>query len=687
MTRVIIALLALLLPASAMAQKQIGQFPAASSVAATDRIPLQQGVPGTPQTYGTVTQMLSSGANALLGTVGASGTITGTGSIIAGNGGSAPITLQSGIISVPASQSLSIRTSTAGQTITFGAPAAGTGNALIITPNSNGNTAGGASPNRVTIGNVLQVPFLTTPGNTYTLSGSQNLQPMLMTVNYAGSTTGALKPFQFNIASDTVDASGASNAPAMVSITHNAGGTGTKGGRISFLPLLNINAAITGDTTSQQYQPIYAQAQASVNVGGTNTGSGARGFLYGNGSQAILYSGATNWALLNGGGEFDVAALSGSSVRDIYGMSIVLLAAHAVAGAQENQAIVIGSQIGALASWTRGLGFGNNNSDWSFASSASLIGTTVQVNSGGNAKNARLPPQLATRGMDLTTVNFSQQTGSFLRGPGFDADGTGQTYLAGGLFHGTTSSGYKIDVPAVNVVTAVAINTTGTGSAGLNNYYPNDIVYGTSTPTPGQYLVTNTKAIAATVVAGGTGGSNGACTITGTTGTGTKFQASGTVTGGVLGGALTVTTAGNYTVNPTSLAIEPVTGCSLTGATVSLGIGVLTASILVPDVSTGTAATITPTGGSGSGLVLTPTWSTRSQIQISSTGGNTLIGTGSALATNATSGFLQVPTMAGSPSGTVGAAGQAAIVVNTTANKLCWSVGGGTWKDATGGAC
>ncbi len=565
---------------------------------------------------------------AVAGTLSAAGTGTFTGSLIAGNGGSAPITLASGSITAATSQNVTMTTGGAGFSFVVGNSGGGLGNAITITTNTNGNTAGSASPNRVSIGNVLQSPFYTTPGNTYTLTGAQNIQPMLLSTNYAGSTTAALRPYQVNISSDTVDASAAANAPSAFTVTHNVGGAGTKGGRIAFLPMLSVNSAITGDTTSQQYQASYCQSQASVNVGGTNTGSGARGFLYGCGSQAVLYPGATGWGLLNGGGEMDVAAMAGSSVRDIYGMSIVLLAAHAVAGAGENQAIVIASQSGALQSWTRGLGFGNSSGDWSFAPSASLIGTTVQINYGNGARSAQLRPQLATRGVDLSTVNFSQQAGSFLRGPGFNVDGTGAANIAGGLVLGSSAAGYKVDIPAVNVVTAVAVSNPGTGAAGLNNYYPGDVVFGTSTPTPGQYLVTNTKAVSATVVAGGTGGTNGACTATGTTGTGTKFQASGTVTGGILGGALTIAVAGNYTVNPTSLAVEPITGCGLTGATVSLGMGVLTASILVPDVSTGTAATITPTGGSGVGYVITPTWSTRSTLQLQTSGGDSEVGGG-----------------------------------------------------------
>lgn len=589
-------------------------------------------------------------------------------------------------ITAATSGTINVVTGGAGNVVNIGNAGAGLGQALTVTSGANGNTFGGASPNIVAANNKLTAQWFSTPGNTITYSGSSDPKVATFNFNLAGSSSAAIKPVTFNVSSDTFDASGSSNAPATVSITHNVGGAGTKGGRILFLPLLNINSAISGDTTAQQYQPIYAQAQATVNVGGTNTTTAPRGSLYGNGSQAILYSGATNWTLLNGGGEMDIAAQSGSSVRDIYGMSIVLLSGHAVAGSRENSGLVFANQTTASRTWTRGISFGNSDSDWPTATTAALIGTTVQINYANQARTAFLQMPRATYGVDWLNVDFSQQSGYGFRSPGFSVDGTGQAYFGGGLQLATTSNGYKVDVPAVNVVTAIAINTAGTGAAGANNYYPNDIVFGTSSPSSGQYLITHTKAIAATVVAGGSGGVNGACTITGTTGTGTKFQATGTVTGGVLGGALTVSVAGDYTVNPTSLAVEPVTGCSLTGATVSLGMGVLTATILVPDVSTGTAATITPTGGSGTGLVLTPTWSTRSQIDLNSTGGKTTVagpltlGSGSLTVSAGSVGLSKITASAAAPGA---GGGKIELVCGTTAGTAKLIAYAGTSGTAT----
>lgn len=97
----------------------------------------------------------------------------------------------------------------------------------------------------------------------------------------------------------------------------------------------------------------------------------------------------------------------------------------------------------------------------------------------------------------------------------------------------------------------------------------------------------------AAVVSGGTGGTSGTQTVSGTTGTGTKFSASVTVSGGAITAVLSITVAGSYSVLPTNLSAEPVTGASLTGATLSLAIS----SELTASTITTTNATATGTAG------------------------------------------------------------------------------------------
>lgn len=78
----------------------------------------------------------------------------------------------------------------------------------------------------------------------------------------------------------------------------------------------------------------------------------------------------------------------------------------------------------------------------------------------------------------------------------------------------------------------------------------------------------------ATIAAAGSGGANGVQTVTGTTGTGTKFQAQVQVTGGAISAINSISLGGSYSALPTNPQAEPVTGGSLTGAQLNLVLGV-----------------------------------------------------------------------------------------------------------------
>lgn len=79
------------------------------------------------------------------------------------------------------------------------------------------------------------------------------------------------------------------------------------------------------------------------------------------------------------------------------------------------------------------------------------------------------------------------------------------------------------------------------------------------------------QVVSATVNAAGTGGTAGTQIVTGTTGTGIKFQASVTVSAGGITAVSSITVGGSYTVNPS--ANDPVTGGGLTGAQLAVVMG------------------------------------------------------------------------------------------------------------------
>ena len=120
-------------------------------------------------------------------------------------------------------------------------------------------------------------------------------------------------------------------------------------------------------------------------------------------------------------------------------------------------------------------------------------------------------------------------------------------------------------------------------------------------------VIADIQANSGSVAAAGSGGTNGACTVTATTGTGTKAQFSGTVSGGALTGPLSVAVAGAYTANPTGIAAgivpnEPVTGCGLSGAQVAMTMGALGFTVQSPgSYSTLPASPVAQGSSTGSG--------------------------------------------------------------------------------------
>lgn len=164
---------------------------------------------------------------------------------------------------------------------------------------------------------------------------------------------------------------------------------------------------------------------------------------------------------------------------------------------------------------------------------------------------------------------------------------------------------------AVLVTHMKAISAT-IAAAGTGYVPTNTITTTGSTGTNPILTVASTKVVSATVASGGTGGTPGTQTVTGTTGTGTKFQASVTVSGG---GAITavgsITVAGAYTVNPTSIAAEPVTGAGLTGATLTVVMGVNAVTVSTPGDCTVLASSPVAQGstsGAGTGATFTVLW-------------------------------------------------------------------------------
>jgi hypothetical protein len=168
-----------------------------------------------------------------------------------------------------------------------------------------------------------------------------------------------------------------------------------------------------------------------------------------------------------------------------------------------------------------------------------------------------------------------------------------------------TLAGGTFVSPAVLAVASTLLISVQVKSPGNGVYAPGDTITlagGTESLAP-VVTVSHTQVASASIVNGGTAGADGTATVTGTTGTGTKFQALVTISGGAITAINSITSGGDYTINPTDPANEPVTGGGLSGAVLNVSMGVLQLSVTTAGVLTANPSdgefTQASTSGSG----------------------------------------------------------------------------------------
>lgn len=139
--------------------------------------------------------------------------------------------------------------------------------------------------------------------------------------------------------------------------------------------------------------------------------------------------------------------------------------------------------------------------------------------------------------------------------------------------------------------------------------------------------VSQTQVVSATVASGGSGCSNGTQTLTGTTGTGTKFQAAVSVSGGVVSVVNSISVAGTYTVNPTSPDTMSGGGCGVS-PTLNVVMGVAFANVQNPGSysrvpQNPATATQSATSGSGTGATFSVTFAAQAAYVVPPINSNT----------------------------------------------------------------
>lgn len=142
-----------------------------------------------------------------------------------------------------------------------------------------------------------------------------------------------------------------------------------------------------------------------------------------------------------------------------------------------------------------------------------------------------------------------------------------------------TLAGGTFTNPAILNVDDTLLKSLGLNDPGIG-YVPADTInlQGGTQTTQAIVTVSTTRVASATISVAGTGGTPGAAVVTGTSGTGTKFQAMVTIDGGgVIISVDSISVGGSYTVNPSGS--DPVTGGGLVGAELNVVMGVNTLAV------------------------------------------------------------------------------------------------------------
>jgi len=422
------------------------------------------------------------------------------------------------------------------------------------------------------------------------------------------------------------------------------GGANADGQRIAMVGYTVQNTA-TGSTDIDRivYCGVSGIGQGSTNDGGTSTAGppDSVGYVLGMNAVGILNGGATNYLHL-AGLEVLTSMRAGSSVAHHVGARIVQFFDHAESGALLDAGLQFLNQAGAVGWQDYGIVFDGSSvsAGTLFKASATIIGVTGTPT--------------VTHGIDFQSVSFS---GAAFRSFGFFVNGGGEVVSAkhtGGL--GATSN----------------LTLQSTEGVGTTDFI--DFKVGNAGATRAARILNNGKIIV-----------NGSASVALAQATEPRLQVLcddanglgvGRFSNGATGANLALSksrnaTVGSHTVVTSGDTLGIIRFCGSDGDSFE-------DAAIIEGRSDGT-----PGAGDMPGMLsfqTTPDGSTTAleRMRIDSRG-NVVTG-GGAVATNATDGFLYIPTCAGTPTGTPTThTGRAAMVFNSSANTL-HVYSGGAWR-------
>lgn len=290
-----------------------------------------------------------------------------------------------------------------------------------------------------------------------TYSGGVSAANNVLYVNTSASGTCTGSPSNTNgpdcslntidITSNTVNGAG-SVAPGF-EVNHQFGGSGFQGAAVGIEAILD-QTATTSNNSNGEYVGLLSVVQGNANDNGTS--GSYNGAVYGLNANVRLSNNATYW-LQDIGAEIDVAALTGTSVKDIIGEQIVIPSNAAVQGSRDNVGLSFNNQPTTTIGWAYGIAFGIQDGYWPMLSSGTLIGAEGHL--GGS------PAGTAAHGVDFSNVTL---TSDAFKSNGFKVDGSGNVY--GASFDCQISG---CNIPFNQSSQGTAFNITGPASATIAN--------------------------------------------------------------------------------------------------------------------------------------------------------------------------------------------------------------------------
>lgn len=255
-------------------------------------------------------------------------------------------------------------------------------------------------------------------GGPFTINTTASTSTQGLLINQTG-TSSSLDPAPFGFSYNNITIQSDSNATSAFQdyttgfqVLMGTGGAHSDGSKAAgWFTLYASGAGLNQPTVNGDHVGLVANGFAQVNAGGTNTGAGAKGTMFGLSVRGQATGTATNWASIVGA-EIDVGITTGASAKLRFGLEVADTG-NLQAASIYDAAIVVGAASTAP-------GFKNAFYLSSVSGAAPLSTTGCAFCTDGAAV-------AITTGIDLSSYTFS---GNFLAGPGFTVAGTGLTTIS-----------------------------------------------------------------------------------------------------------------------------------------------------------------------------------------------------------------------------------------------------------------